>query len=341
MSALKVAMLGLNRTTASAGLALRRYMKKGGRYQFSIIGHDRSAEVEKTAQKMGAIDRGERNIRAAVADCDLVLLALSYEDVELAYRELASSLRDGAVVLDLSPIKRPSLAWAEKYLGEEQHMIGMTAIVNPRYLYAVKNDVESAEEDLFDESPTLLTPAASALREAVDLAFNFVQILGSKPRFLDPHEHDTLLVQTEQLPALLGTVLFRHLSQQGNWQDLQWFTNATFGALTRTLYDTHPDALRDEWHANRDVLVRILDQYMQSLAAFRDVLQEGDVAAVEAAVVSAAEDYELWVNSRYRADWDSDGKPAEPLKGGSVMQGLLGGAISDRLFGGKKDKDED
>lgn len=339
MSALKIALLGLDRTTASIGLALRRYMTKGGRYQFTIVGYDRSPDVEKKAQKLGAVDHTERSITAAVADCDLVVLALSYEDVEQAYRNLANTMREGAVVLDASPIKGPSLEWAAKYLGEEQHMIGITPIVNPRYLYQVKNDVESAEEDTFDDSTTLLTPSASSLREAVDLAFNFAQILGSKPRFLDPHEHDTLLVQTEQLPALLGTVFFSHLSQQGNWDDLQWFTNATFGALTRTLFDTHPDALRDEWMQNRDVLVRVLDQYMQMLTQYRDALNEGDFPAIEAAIVKAAEDYETWINRRYRADWDSAGKPAEPAKGGSIMQGLLGGAISDRLFG--KDKKED
>jgi hypothetical protein len=58
-------------------------------------------------------------------------------------------------------------------------------------------------------------------------------------------------------------------------------------------------------------------------------------------LVQAAEDYETWINRRYRADWDAAAKPAEPAKGGSMMQGLLGGALSDRLFGGKKDKDED
>lgn len=339
MSALKVALLGLDRTTASIGLALRRYMTKGGRYQFSIVGYDRSPDAEKKAQKMTAVDRTERSIGAAVADCDLAVLAISYEDAEYAYREMANTLREGAVVLDLSPIKRPSLEWAAKYLGDEQHMIGITPIVNPRYLVQVKNDVESAEEDLFDNSTTLLTPGASTLREAVDLAFNFAQILGSKPRFLDPHEHDTLLVQTEQLPALLGTVFFSHLSQQGNWNDLQWFTNATFGALTRPLFDTHPDALRDEWMKNRDVLVRVLDQYMQTLMQYRDALHEGDFSAVEAAVVKAAEDYETWINNRYRADWDAPAKPAEAAKGGSIMQGLLGGTLSDRLFG--KDKKED
>jgi len=341
MSSLKVAILGLNRTSASIGLALRRYMKKGGRYQFSIVGYDRSPDAEKKAQKMGAIDHSERTIRGAVAECDLVVLAISYDDVELAYQELASNLRDGAVVLDLSPIKRPSLEWAKKYLGEEQHMIGATPIVNPLHLFTVKGDVESAEEDLFDDSAFLLTPAASALREAVDLAFNFAQIVGSKPRFLDPHEHDTLLVQTEQLPALLGTVFFQHLAQQKNWDDLQWFTNASFGALTRTLFDTHPDALRDEWFQNREVLVRVLDEYMNSLSQFRDALQEGDFSGLEAGLVNAAETYETWINSRFRGDWDAASKMPEPAKGGSMMQGLLGGALSDRLFGGKKSEDEE
>jgi prephenate dehydrogenase len=338
MATLSVAILGLNRVSTSVGLALRRYMSKGGKYQFNITGYDYSSDGMKNAQKMGAIDRSERSVYSAAKGADIIIMALSYEEVADTYKALKGDLRDGVVILDFSPLKSPSLKWATDYLTDEQHVVGATPIVNPRYLYVADNSIEQAQEDLFDDSAILLTPSAKCIKEAVDLAFNFAQILGSKPRFLDPLEHDTLLAQTNQLPRALGTVLFYNLMQQPNWDDLQWLTNPAFGALTRPLFDTHPDALRDEFTGNRETLVRALDDFIVSLQEFRDTLRSNDKDAVEAVTVAAAARYEAWVNNRYKANWDAASKGAETDVKGTIMQGLLGSTLSGKLFG---EKDED
>ncbi|MDQ7025859.1 MAG: prephenate dehydrogenase/arogenate dehydrogenase family protein [Anaerolineae bacterium] len=338
MATLSVAILGLNRVSASVGLALRRYMSKGGKYQFQITGYDYASDVTKKSQKMGAIDRSERRIFNTVKDADIVIMALSYEEVEDSYKAIKEDLRDGVVILDFSPLKTPSLMWGAESLSDEHHIVGATPIVNPRYLYVADNSVEQAQEDLFDDSAILLTPSASCIKEAVDLAYSFAQILGSKPRFLDPLEHDTSLTQTSQLPRVLGTLLFYNLMNQANWEDLQWFTNPAFGALTRPLFDTHPDALRDEFLANRETLGRMMDDFIGSLQEFRATLRSDDKDAIEAVTVAAAEQYEQWVNNRYRADWDAASKGSETNVKGTIMQGLLGGTISKKLFGDNDDE---
>lgn len=337
MAELSVAILGLNRTSASMGLALKRYSKKGGKHNFNITGYDSNAESLKQAKKLGAIDNTENRITNAVKDVDIIVMNVSYEETERAYKDIRHNLRDGVVILDMSPLKQPSLSWSDTYLSSEQHLIGITPILNPRYLFDSKEVVEQAEEDLFDNSAILLTPSASSVKEAVDLAFNFAAILGSKPRFLDPVEHDTLLSQTIQLPRLLGTILFYNLANQANWDDLKWFTNPAFGALTRPLFDYHPDALRDEFYSNRDVLARMVDEYIDTLSQFRDALREDDSHTVEAVTVSAAETYEQWVNSRYKADWDAVANGPEP-KVDNMLQGLIGGKLADKLFGNDDDK---
>lgn len=338
MAELSIALLGLNRTTTSIGLALKRYMKKGGKHKFNIVGFDYVSDNGKKAKKIGAIDNSEGRVHNAVNDADIVVVGVSYEETEMTYRNMRNDLRDGVVILDTSPLKKPSLNWAKQYLTSGLHMIGMTPILNPNYLFDTKETVEDAEEDLFDDSAILLTPSASAVKEAVDLAFNFATILGSKPRFLDPFEHDTLLAQTVQLPRVLGTMLFYNLAQQSSWDDTKWLTNPDFGALTRPLYDIHPDALRDEFFQNREVLGRMLDGYIATLSQFREALRDDKPDTVEAVLVDAAKIYEDWINSRHRADWDAASRGAEPKVGNTLLQGMLGGAIADRIMG---NKDED
>jgi len=302
------------------------------------VGYDYSSDTAKDAQKMGAIDRSERRAFEAVTGADIVIMAMSYEEVEDTYKAIHPDLKDGAVILDFSPLKTPSLKWAEHHLSAEHHLVGATPIVNPRYLFVAENTVNQAQEDLFDTSTVLLTPSVKCIKEAIDLAFNFSQLLGSKPRFLDPLEHDSLLAQTSQLPRVLGTVLFYQLMQQENWDDLQWFTNPAFGVLTRPLFDIHPDALRDEFKFNREMLGRVLDGYIASLREFRATLANEDDAAIEAVTVTASEKFEQWVNNRHRADWDTAGKMPDVKPGSTFMQGLLGGALTEKLFG---DKNED
>jgi prephenate dehydrogenase len=337
MNKLSIGILGLGRTGASIGLALRRYMKKGGKHAFEIIGHDSVPSAEKHALKMGAIDRVEHSLTAAAAGRDILIMALPYDEVRLSYKMMASSLRDGVVILDLSPIKRPSLEWAAELLGEDHHVIGVTPVVNPRYLFDNNNSTENAAEDFFDNSTSLITPAAGSAKEAVDLVFNFCSILGSEPRFLDPLEHDTLLTFTAGLPSLMSVALFHMLTQNRAWSDMQRFTNPSFGVWTRPLYDVHPDAMRDEWLANNEVLVRAVDDMIKTLQGIRTLLAEGEKTAVENVVGSASEEYEKWVNHRHNFDWDRENRP-EVNVGNTMIGSLLGTKLSNRFFGKKDDE---
>lgn len=338
MANLSVAILGLNRIGASVGLALKRYMDDGGSNTFTINGFDINAKTVDKARQMGAIDSGKRKVFEAVTGCDIVVVCVSYEEVRSIFKAIAPDVRDGAVILDASPLKQPSMKWAEDYFTAEQHLIGMTPVANPKYLFSPRDTIDEASDDYFNDSAILLTPSVSAVKEAVDLAFNFCQILGSKPRFLDPLEHDKLLMQTDGVPKLLGVALFYQLMTRDDWDDVQWFTNPAFGALTRPLFDMHPDAMRDMLLNENEVMARSLDDMIDVLQQFRNMLRENDRQTIEAILSEASEAYEQWVNHRYRADWDAESKQPEVRESGGVMRSLLGGKLTDRFFGGDDDK---
>ena len=103
MADLSIAILGLGKFGASIGLCLKEYMAKGGEHRFNIVGYDSNDAHEKAADKLGVVDKIHRKIFDAVRDVDIVVMAVPYEDVESAYQLIAPDLRDGVVVLDLSP----------------------------------------------------------------------------------------------------------------------------------------------------------------------------------------------------------------------------------------------
>lgn len=331
MASLRVAILGLGRLGASVGLALKRYSQTEGKYQFECVGHDFSPELERRAREQGIVARTERLPEDAVRGADIVVQAMGYEDVRTTYKDMAIGLRDGVVILETAPLKQASLEWATKYLKPEHHVVGLTPIVNPAYLYDARIDFDAASADYFDKGAILISPAASAAKEAVELAYNFGIILGGKPRFLDPQEHDALMAHTSTLPELLGVLSFYAMRQHPSWEDAQWLTPPIFGALTRPLKDVHPDAFRDEWIGNRDAIARALGTLIEALEQTRQRLLEGDQAAIEALASQTSEQYAEWVNRRHRADWEKGESPKpEANQGGGIMSMLFGAKLAER-----------
>ena len=334
MAKLTVAILGLDRLGMSIALRLRAYVKKGGKHEFELIGYDNRDDFEKPARKLKALDKVERKPYAAVASADLVIMNLPYDELRAAYELIAADLREGVVLLDTAVIKQPSEQWAERALSGEQHWIGFTAVANAEYLLDHRLGPEHASDDYFHESTIYLTPSITSMKEAIDLAVNFSVILGGKPAFLDPAEHDSLTAITEQMPQLLSVAAYAAAIRHSAWGDAKRLTNAPFGVQTRYLFTHHPDGLRDEWMANRERLGRAIDELVDVLRDVRERLAENDEAAVEAFLMAASDDYQDWINRRHKGDWDEHASQRVQLDN-SIASSLFGGAISKRLFGDK------
>jgi len=342
MANVTVAVLGLGRIGTSVALALKRYNeRKDARHVFEVTCADMRTGVREDAAKMGLGDKLERDLFTAAAKRDIIVLALPLADVQDAYKSIAPDLRAGAVILDMSVLKQQSLEWADKYLSKEVHMVGMTPIINPKYLHDGLDDTLHAAADLFDKGSMLMMPTPRSAKEAVELATDFAGLLGATPHFYDPAEHDGIIGLTEGLPALIALASFYMASQSSGWSDVQRVTNPAFGRLTHHLYDTHPDDLRDLLLQNRESVIRHTDEFSGLLQSFRNLIAKNDQDAIEAALGQAADDYNAWINKRSSGKWD-DGR--EEVSGssfaGNMMSGLMGGFLANRFKGDKNGNDK-
>ncbi len=339
MANVSVGVLGLGRIGASVMLALKRYNeRKESKHHFDMVGADMRSGVRDDAAKLGITDKIERDLFTAAARKDIVVLALPLAEIQDAYKGIAADLRAGAVVLDMSLLKQQSLAWAEKHLSKEVHMVGMTPIVNPKYLHDGLEDTQHAAADFFDKGSILLMPSISCAKEAVELSSDFANILGAVPHFYDPAEHDGIVALTEGIPALLGLASFYTASQAAGWVDSQRVTNPSFGRLTHHLYDTHPDDLRDLFLQNRDSMLRQTDELLITLKALREIIAQNDQDSLEEALSTAADSYNTWINRRANNKWDDSKEEGGTSFSGNIMSGLMGGFLSKKLSGNKGDK---
>lgn len=330
MADLSIAILGLGRTGVSIGLALQRYMSAGGQNRFTITGHDPLAQNETTAQKTGAVHRITAQITQAVEGQDLILLTLPYENVREAFSVMGEALRPGAVIVDLSPLKQRSLAWAEQYLKPAHHLVGGRTILNAKFLWDNCEDADHASAELFDGGLLLMAPSPGCSPEAIQLTSSFASILGSSAHFLDPDELDGLSALTETLPALMGAALFHQYADNPAWADLQRLINPSAGALLRPLKDQHPDALRDQVRHNADAVRHALDGLLSALHLLRDAIDEPD--ALEGMLATAGEHFDRWDAKRQQNDWDEASQTPSAGYGG-ITGSLFGEKLSQRLFG--------
>lgn len=331
MADIAIGLLGLGRMGASVGLALKRYnARPDSKHHFKITGFDTSPDNVKVAKERGAVDETARQAFDAARGKDIVVMAMSYAEVEATYKYIADDLRPGAVVIDFAPLKSPSLEWGAKHLSREIHVLGATPLVNMAYLFDGLDKTDRASADLFDDGLILLSPSVTSIPAAIELGADFAAILGATSQFIDPAEVDSLMAAMEAMPMLLGTAYFLTVMRSGAWTDGQRLGNPAFGMLTRHLFDTHPDDLRDHWMQNRANLTRWLDATAETLRQFRLSLAAGDRDAVEAAVGEAAREYEIWVNRRAKQRWDRDaGSVPDPT--GDVMSSFFGGFITNRF----------
>lgn len=334
MGTIQVGILGMERLGASVGLALKRASKSNPRQEFVVAGYGLSNETVMEAKRLGAIDAIANSPAEAASGKEIVVLALPYADVREGYRQIGQALKDGAVVLDLSPLALPSMNWSKQFLKPGAHMVALTAVLNPKYLFDGLDDIEHAAEDLFDKGAMLLMPTPDAVKEAVELASDFSEILGAVPRFADPYEHDGWIAAVEGIPVVLGVAAFYALQASDGWNDARRAGNPNFGRLTHHLVDTHPDDMRDLLLNNREATVRQIDMVIDTLGALRSAIAANDKTALEEALVASRDAYAPWLSQRQRADWGDLPDKSEKESAGDIwMTSLLGGYLAKRLKG--------
>jgi prephenate dehydrogenase len=339
-----ITLIGLDRISASLALALKRYQKQPkAEHTFTIMGSDAKTQPMKDAEKIGAVDKFNRSLDKALENADLVVLNSPYGQLEEQYPRLGAALKPGAVVLDLSALKQPGIAWARQHFprnaqGEPlAHLVGLTPVVSIAGLYTSPLEVETARADLFDKSEILVVADAKCPGEAISLAEDVIRLVGARARFMDPAEHDGLIAATEGLPALLGVGMFYMLLQSEGWMELRRMVNPALALTMQSLRAQTSKDLRALITTNRDNLARHLETLIGTLDQLHDLIADKDKAdQIEVLLDRVQSEWEKWDVKRTSGQWEEIKQPDDlgPM-------GLMGGFLSFGALGGRRKKDQD
>ena len=252
-----VAIFGVGLIGGSFALALR----KAG-YSGRIVGVS-SPDTIRRALDLGVIDAGASPKEAAQA-ADLIYLAQPILHIVEMLPDLNPWVRPEALVTDAGSTKstiveRASALSRCQFLGGHP-MAGRE-----------KRGVESAEADLFEGRPYVLTPRAETeLQTPPALDFiNWIKKIGANTVILSPEEHDRIVAYASHLPQLASTALAALLETRGEPQ------SGVFGPalidstrLALSSFDIWGDILA----TNREAIRTALRGYIAQLEIFYDVL---------------------------------------------------------------------
>ncbi len=267
----KIVIFGVGLIGGSFALALR----KAGVVS-EVVGFGRGAATLEQAQRLGILDRIGDDVVREVCDADLVLLATPVAQMAEIFKLIAPHLGTYTLVTDGGSTKGDVVAAARANLGGK---IGRFIPAHP-IAGAEKSGAAAAQADLYQGKKVVLTPLPENSEESVLRVRKAWELCGANVSELTAQQHDEVFAAVSHLPHLLSFALVHDLAQRDNRDQLLSFAASGFRDFTR-IAASSPEMWRDICLANRDALLRELQQYAAELYVLNPALENNDAAKLE------------------------------------------------------------
>jgi len=267
----KVVIFGVGLIGGSFALALRRSNAVG-----EVVGFGRSAATLQQARQFGLIDRIGDDVAREVRDADLILLATPVAQMAEIFARIAPHLSANTLVTDGGSTKGDVVAAARQQLGAKiaqfipAHPVAGAELSGPA----------AALAELYQGKKVVLTPLPENSSADIARVRAAWEACGAMVSELTPERHDEVFAAVSHLPHLLAFTLVHDLAQRDDRDLLLSFAASGFRDFTR-IAASSPEMWRDISLANRDALLREIEQYAAELYKLHQALQQRDAAKLE------------------------------------------------------------
>ena len=264
----KIAIIGMGLIGASIARASRR-----AGLAMVMAGYDADPEAMADVSALALVDDVAESAAAAVADADLVIMAVPVGAVGAVAETIIPHMKPGAVLTDTGSTKRSVLRDVAPHLNE-------TIIWLPSHPLAgtEHSGPQAGIAHLFDGRYWIVLPL-NAPESAVLQLESFLTGLGSVVERMAADYHDKVMALTSHLPHLIaytivGTAV--DLEQQLK-NDVIRFSASGFRDFTR-IAASDPVMWRDVFLNNDEAVLEMLQRFSEDLSYLQRAIrwQEGD-----------------------------------------------------------------
>src|SRR5271167_4580041 len=266
MSIRQITIVGTGLIGGSLGLALRQHG-----FQGTIVGCDRP-EVLETAVTRGAVDRGGTDVKQAVRDSDVVVLATPVGAILSLFEKLAPTLPPATLITDTGSTKRQFAERARMVFGA---LAGERVLPGHPMAGKELSGIENADPELFRDATWLITPIVPN-RQYAARQEEYIELLGSigaRAIAIDPERHDRLCAWISHLPQMISTALASLLREEfADERAVAQIGGRALQEMTRIAHSPY-SMWRDIALTNSENLEEALLRYEQQLAHLRENLR--------------------------------------------------------------------
>lgn len=263
----KVALIGLGLIASSMFWAMRRRGVAG-----TVSGFSRSQETRDTARRIGLCDVVCDTAIDAVADADLVVLAVPVGAMGAVAAEIGPYLKPGCTVTDVGSVKKAVIDAVAPYLPDNVHFVPGHPLAGTEH-----SGPESGFATLFDDRWTLLVPVDGTPDAALARLRLYWERLGALVDVMDADHHDLVLAVTSHTPHLIAYTMVGVADDLRRVTDTEVikYSAAGFRDFTR-IAASDPTMWRDVFLNNKDATLEILGRFTEELFALQRAIRVGD-----------------------------------------------------------------
>ncbi len=242
-----------------------------------VVGVGRTRANLELAARRGIIDVATLDWAQAGKGAALVLLAVPVNSVVPSAKKLLGCLPEGAVVTDAGSVKGTIVQEMDELLRDSGlRFVGAHPIAGTE-----RSGAGAAEADLFVGKRCVITPGATSSPEAIALVRGLWERVGMEVVEMPARVHDRILALVSHLPHMLAFALieaagFAH-TEVGSPLG---FAGTSFADATRVAASPG-EMWRDICLANRDELLKAIDEFIGRLNEIRRNIDEKDAAGLE------------------------------------------------------------
>lgn len=284
----KLVIFGVGLIGGSLALALQR-----AQHVQHIVGVGRTGDNLQTALNMGVINAIETSPAQAMADADMVVVAVPVAQTAGIFSAIAPHLSHKTVVTDVGSTKGDVIASAQNLLGDKISRF----IPGHPIAGAEKSGVTAANAKLFDGKNVVLTPTDKTDNAALKQVRALWSSTGAVVREMSADKHDSIFAAVSHLPHLLAFALVDDIAARADAAQLFEFAASGFRDFTR-IAGSSPEMWRDISLANREALLNELTAYQNELSSLRTLLLNADSAGLQALFERASHARNSWAHSR-------------------------------------------
>ena len=256
------------------GGSFAKALKENG-FPGLVTGTFRTSAKAQRALDNGVVDKAFTDVPTAVAQADVILLAVPMLSMQEQLRTVNAHARADAIITDAGSVKQTFIADVRETVSHLNRVVPGHPIAGKE-----KSGLDAADSSLFEHHKVLLTPLPESDASAIAVVQALWEKVGGSVECLDAAHHDRVLAATSHLPHVLAFAIVDQLAEQQQAEEIFRYSAGGFRDFSR-IASGDPIMWRDICLTNRDTLYGAIEAFEENLRKVKVAIGKNDADTIE------------------------------------------------------------